>query len=139
MADKVDISKINIDFGEDDKLKDKYLLKLLSRAYKGEKICRHANIKMESIIPFTDDEPEISEEFRSHFMKKAEEEKYIPMFVYQRDGKFIMSDDYNSYSIYKELKLDVVPCVIIGDITDVKSVVSMGELFQLEAPTVQRI
>jgi len=69
MVDKIDISKINIDFGEDDKLRDEYLLKLLSRAYKGEKICRHANIKMESIKPLVDHELEVSEEFKNHFMK----------------------------------------------------------------------
>jgi hypothetical protein len=139
MGDKIDISKINADFGENDKLKDEHLLSLLSRAYKGEITCRRANIKMEAIKPSIDYVPTISEDLRAHFLTKAKEGKPFPLFVYQKNGKFMMSDDYNSYTLYKELEFDVIPCVVVGDINDVKDIVNLGEPFHLEAPTFEVI
>lgn len=139
MSDKIDISKIKVDFGEKDKLKDEYFLDLLKKAYKGQIMCYRASIKMEAIVPTTDYVPEISEEFRWHFMKKSSEGKHIPIFVYQKDNKFKMSDDYNSYYMYKESGMDIVPCVIVGEITDMKNVMSIGEPFKLEPPTIEVI
>ncbi len=136
---KISIDDIEADFGENDKLKDEYLLDLLNKAYKGEIMCRRANIKMEAIKPSTDYVPIISEDLRAHFLKKAKEGKPFPLFVYQKNGKFMMSDDYNSYALYKELEFDVVPCVVVGDITDVKDILNLGEPFQLEAPTFEVI
>jgi hypothetical protein len=136
---KIDVPKIKVDFGENDELRDKYLEELLNKAYEGKILCRMANIKMEAIKPFTEHKPEASEEFRNHFLKKAKEGNSIPMFVYRKSGKFMMSDDYNSYYMYKELGLEVVPCVVIGNIDDMKDVVNIGEPFQLETPTVQVI
>jgi len=139
MPDTIDASKIKTDFGENDEIKDEYLMELFGKAYKGEIMCRMANIKMEAIEPSTQYRPEASEEFRNHFLKKAKEGKSIPMFVYQKDGKFMMSDDYNSYYMYKELNSDIVPCIAIGDVKDMKAVINIGEPFQLEPPTVQVI
>jgi len=134
MADQIDISKIKADFGEGDKLKDEHLLELLGKAYKKEITCRRANIKMGAIIPSTDYVPTIEDDYRAYFLKKVESGKPFPLFVYQKDGKFMMSDDYNSYTMYKELEFDVVPCVVVGEINDVKNVVNLGEPFFLEAP-----
>lgn len=139
MANTIDASKINVDFGENDKLKDEYLMKLLGKAYKGEIMCRMANIKMEAIEPTTDYKPMVSEDFRKHFSDKMKEGNPIPMFVYQKDGKFMMSDDYNSYYAYKELESKVVSCVVVGDVTSIKDIINIGEPFQLEAPAVQVI
>lgn len=134
MSDTIDASKIKTDFGENDEIKDEYLMELFGKAYKGEIMCQMANIRMEVIEPSTKYRPEASEEFRNNFLKKAKEGKSIPMFVYQKDGKFMMSDDYNSYYMYKELNASIVPCVIIGDVADMKYVVNIGKPFQLEAP-----
>jgi hypothetical protein len=137
MSKKIDVSKIKVDFGENDKLKDEHFIALLKKAYQGEIMCRMASIKMEAIEPSTDYEPEASEDFRRYFLDKMKEENPIPMFVYQKDGKFKMSDDYNSYYLYKELEASVVPCVVVGNIEDMKDVLSIGEPFQLESPTLQ--
>jgi hypothetical protein len=139
MPDTIDISKIETDFGKNDELRDEYLGELLDKAYSGKIMCRMANIKMEAIKPFTEYKPEASDEFRKHFLKKAKTGEYIPMFVYQKSGKFIMSDDYNSYFMYKELEMEIAPCVVIGNIEDMKDVVSVGDPFQLETPAVQVI
>lgn len=133
--DEINIDDIKIDFGESDKLRDDYLIGLLKKAYKGEIMCRRANVKMSAIVPFIENDEPVAEDFRKHFVKKAEEEKHIAMFVYQKGDKFIMSDDYNSYALYKEFDFDIVPCIIIGEITDVTNVVSLNAPFKLEAPS----
>lgn len=139
MRDTIDASKIKIDFGENDMLKDEYLMELLDKAYKGKIMCRMATIKMEAIKPSTDYMPEISDEFRRHFLKKAKDGNPVPMFVYQKSGKFMMSDDYNSYYMYKETNSDMASCVVIGNIINSDDVVNIGEPFQLETPKVQII
>jgi len=139
MTDTIDISKIETDFGKNDELRDKYLGELLDKAYGGKIMCRKANIKMETIKPFTDYRPEISDEFRKYFLEKAKKGRFLPILVYQKSGKFIMSDDYNAYYMYKELEINTVPCVVIGNVEDMKAVVSIGEPFQLETPKIEVI
>lgn len=136
---KINIDDINVDFGEADKFKDDHLLGLLKKAYNNEITCRRATVKMSAIEPSVENDEPVSEDFRKHFIKKAEEEKHIPMFVYQKGDKFMMSDDYNSYALYKEFEFDLVPCIIIGEITDVTNIMSLGSPFNLEAPEVEVI
>lgn len=128
----MDISKIEAATDLADKTKDKYLLELLSKAYKGEILCQMALIKMEAIKPLTDYQPEIDKYFQNYFVKQANKEEHIPLFVYQKDGQFIMSDDYNAYALYEKFGFENVPCVVIGEITDMKNVVDIGKPFQLE-------
>lgn len=132
---QINIDDINVNFGEADKLKDEYLLGLLRKAYNKEIMCRRANVKMSAIVPFVENDEPVSEDFRKHFIKRAEEEKHIPMFLYQKGDKFIMSDDYNSYTLYKEFDFEIVPSVIVGEITNVENIVTLGSPFELEAPT----
>ena len=132
---EINIDDIKVDFGEGDRFRDDNLMDLIKRAYNKEIMCRRANVKMSAIVPFIEDDEPVSEDFRKHFLKRAEEEKHIPMFLYQKGDKFIMSDDYNSYALYKEFDFEIVPSVIVGNITNVENIVTLGSPFELEAPS----
>lgn len=132
MKDKIGASKIKPDFGENDKFKDEYFLGLLEKAYTGKLKSFMAIVKMNAIKPRTDYEPEVSGGFRRHFFEKLTKGEAMPLYVYQKEGKFIMSDDYSTYSLYKEMNAEEVPCVVIGEIIDTKDVVEVGEPFDLK-------
>ncbi len=126
--------EINSEFGPNDPPKDEELIRLISDAYQGELLCHHALIKAEGIIPFSDFQPKVADEFKEFFASKMAEKDPIPLFVYPKDGKFIMSDDYNCYSLYKELKFETLPCVVIGEATG-EYVVEKSDPFKLPLPT----
>lgn len=119
-----------VDFGKNDYRKDEYFQQLLAKSFNGELICRKAIVKMKAIEPLTNYKPEISQGFRQHFFGRLTEEDVIPLYVYQKNGKFIMSDDYNSYSLYKEMGVDIAPCIVVGEIADTKDVTEVGKPFR---------
>jgi hypothetical protein len=132
---KIDISKIKTDFGKDDNSKDEYFIKLLPKVYSGEILCRMALIKTEAINPFVDYQPySIDKSFQRYFIKQAKEKNHIPLLVYQKDKKFIMSDDYNSYALYRAYGFEKIPCIIIGETTKTKDISSLGKPFHLKRP-----
>lgn len=137
--DNINIDDIKNDFGEEDQFRDDHLMELLKKAYDGEIMCRMANVKISAIVPFAKNDEPVAEDFRKYFLKKEQEESYLPMLVYQKGDKFIMSDDYSSYAMYKELGYDIAPCSVIGDITDVTNIVNMGAPFRLKPPTAEII
>lgn len=113
----VDISNIHTSFGGDNEPKDPKLLELLAQAYKGEIDCRRAVVKTELIKPFSDFKPDITQEFREYFTKAFNEMKQPELYVYQAADKFIMSDDYRAYYMYKELNSPIAICTVIGPST----------------------
>lgn len=132
----MDISKIKVKFGGKNEPKDKKLLELLKRAYKGELLVRVALIKTEGIKPFSDFKPEISEEFRNNFDYKEKQGNPSLIYVYPSNEIFIMSDDYRSYYLYKEKNYPKIICVLLGD-AESEYIIEKSEPFKLPPPKVE--
>ena len=129
-------SDIKIEFGGKNPPKDNYMMELLGKAYKGELLCRMAAIKTEGIVPFSDYKPEIADWYRKEFEKNISEGSFCEIFVYPKDGMFVMSDDYSSYYLHIEKGDTEILCVVIGEAEGVY-VTLKGEPFRLPLPTVK--
>ena len=115
---------------------DEYLIELLKKAYKGEIQCYIAVLNIEGIKPFSDYKPEISEKDREHFGQDLSEEKFPQIFVYPKSNMFIMSDNYNTYYLYKDKGIKQVLCVILGE-AESPFILDKGKPFKLPPPTLE--
>jgi len=109
---------------------DKKLLDLLKKAYKGEILCHTCIIKLDAIAPYSDFKPKISKKFLDYFCDKLEEGE-LSLYVYQVKNNFIMSDNYNSYYLYKAMNHESVKCIAIGNPTG-DQVVAKSEPYVLQ-------
>jgi len=124
------------DFNDRTEPKVDHLIDLLSKAYRGKIFCRKAVIPMELIQPFSDYVPSIGDDYMKYFLKKYEAMDPPELLVYQKGNKFIMSDDYNAYHIYKEIEAIHAICTVIGE-TTITEGVEYGEPFKLQMPTIE--
>ncbi len=134
----LDISEINTSFGGGREPKDEHLIDLLMKAYQGEILCRKAIVPMELIQPFSDYLPAANEAYEKYFAERYKAMDPPQLFVYEKDGKFIMSDDYYAYHLYKAVKAPLALCTVIGD-TTITDNVEYGDPFQLPPPTAEVI
>ena len=132
----MDISQINSDFTEDTEPKDDKLMGLLKKAYMGEILCTMALAKFETIKPFSDYKPTISDAYRNDFVQQTKDGIPSPMYVYAEDGKLIMSDDYLTYYLYKELNMSDVICIVIGETPQIDGVIYHGDPYKLPLPSI---
>lgn len=130
MNKKFDISKIKIEFRGENEPKDERLMEILKKAYTGELLVRVALIKTEGIKPFSDFKPKTSKQFRNYFEDKERQNQPLPIYVYPLNDFFVMSDDYNSYYLYKEKNYSEIMCVLIGD-SESEFIIEKGEPFLL--------
>lgn len=137
----VNISDIkNADFTDDTEPRDDRLMELLKLAYTKKIYCRIAIIPFENIVPFSNFEPNINENYVNYFKDKYKTGRPPSVLVYQRDdGKFVMSDDYSAYLMYKQLNSDKVVCQVLDAETVPEGVVEASEPYYLETPTVEQI
>jgi hypothetical protein len=100
---------------------DGYLKNLIYMAEHGWYYCQKAFVDMAFIHPLTDYKPAvIDDEFREIFMARYNDKdlnKSFSLTIYERDGKLIMSNDWEAYWLYRELQATSVPCVLIGHFT----------------------
>src|SRR6266536_268115 len=102
----MDISKIkNTKFTDNTEPKDEKLIGLLKQAYRGEITCTMAIAKLSALRPYSDYEPTVSDDYRKYFTEKANDGSPPTLYVYAEDGKLIMSDDYNAFTLYEELNM----------------------------------
>lgn len=132
----MDISKIDTSFGGDHEPQDEYLTELLSKAYKGTIDCRKAVIKLDHIKPFSDFKPAITEAYSKRFLDSYKEMSPPDLLVYEKDGVFIMSDDYNAYFMYKEIEAVHAICTVIGE-TTITEGAEYGQPFKMQMPTLE--
>lgn len=130
----------NADFTDDTEPKDERLMELLKLAYTKKIYCRVAVIPFENVVPFSNFEPDISDDYVKYFKEKYDGGHPPSMLVYQReDGKFVMSDDYNAYFMYRRLNSDKVVCQVLDAETMPEGVVEASEPFYLDTPSVEQI
>ncbi len=134
----IPMSQINGDFSEDTEPKDDRLIELLGLAYAHKIDCQLAIIPMTMIKPFSDFKPGITEAMRAKFVEDYETLKPWQVYVYAKDGMYIMSDDYLSYYLYLELKLPEALCVILDAKPDDR-IQAIDEPFKLPLPTAEII
>jgi hypothetical protein len=131
----MDISNNKYDFTEDTEPQDNHLIELLDKAYRGNILCRYALIDIEKIKPYSDYKPEAREYFKYNLVKRLRNGDPIPLYVYAQNDHFIMSDDYNSYYIYKEISEEQILCIVIGDTPDIDGVQYLDSPFKLSEPS----
>lgn len=134
MKNKFNISDIDVKFGGDHEPKDEELIQLLKSAYIGKLLVRIALVKAEGIRPFSDFKPNISDDYRKYFEETEKQGTPPPLYVYPKDGYFIMSDDYNAYYLYIEKGYAKIMCTVLGE-PEGSFVIEKSDPFQLPAPT----
>lgn len=132
----INASDIQINFGGEYPPKDDCVIELFKKAYKGEILCHRAIIEKQGIVPHSDFKPKITEKYRNYFNKKIARGSSFEIFVYPKDGKFIMSDDYNAYNMYLERGAEVFSCIVLGEAKG-PYVIKQGEPFKLPPLTVE--
>lgn len=137
--DTLSIDDINSDFSKDTEPKDEHMLALLEQAYQGTLLCQRAIINVDLIKPFSDFQPQISEEYRHFFIESMKQMKPPFVYVYPSDGVFVMSDDYSAFSLFTEYKVNKIPCVVLGSVTQSEGVSPIGDPYQLQPPTIEQI
>ncbi len=133
----VDLSTIEGGLGgENEPPRDDRLLALLQKAYKGELDCHKAIVPMGLIVPFSDYQPTIDEGFSSRFNEAYRAQTPPDVLVYQKGDKFIMSDDYTTFYMYKNINAPIVLCTVLGEST-ITDGVEYGPPFKLQLPTLE--
>ena len=135
----MNIAKINADFTEDTEPRDDHFIELLKRAYKGDVLCTMAKAEMDAIEPSSGFEPVISAQYRAYFESKARDDVPPALHVYAKNGKLIMSNDYNAYTMYGELGFHRAVCIVLGDTTEIEGVEYHGDPFVLPPPSVEEL
>jgi len=137
----VKISNIqNADFSDDTEPKDNRLMELLKLAYTKKIYCRTVVVAIDKVVPFSDYEPTVSEDYVKYFKEKYQAGRPPGMLVYKRDdGKFVMSDDYNAYFMYKQVGADKVVCQVLDAENVPDGVIEASDPYYMELPSVEQI
>ncbi|MFO0920456.1 MAG: hypothetical protein U0451_02180 [Candidatus Saccharimonadales bacterium] len=137
----VKISDIqNADFSDDTEPKDDRLMELLKLAYTKKIYCRTVIVAIEKVVPFSAYEPKVSEDYIKYFKENYQAGRPPGMLVYQRDdGKFVMSDDYNAYFMYKQVGADKVICQVLDAENVPDDVIEASDPYYMELPSVEQI
>lgn len=135
----IPIDQLNADFTDDTEPRDDRLIELLKQAYTQKIACRRATIGLTDIHPYSNYRPVVSESFRRHFTELLESDQPMPLLVYEKGGRYIMSDDYSAYSLYLENKVEPVSCIILDPSNVSLKLPNISEPFYLQLPTAEII
>lgn len=135
--DMVDLSKVDTSFGGDNEPHDERLSELLGKAYMSEIDCRKALVPLSLVVPFSDFQPAPNEQYLAQFTKAYEAGSPPDLYVYEKDGTFIMSDDYSAYYAYKAVGASQAICTVIGD-SAITDGVKYGPPFKMQLPTLEQ-
>ena len=135
----IPIDQLNADFTEDTEPQDDHLIELLKQAYTQQIVCRQATISLADIRPYADYRPVVSEAFRQHFTQLLNSGQPMSLLVYEQGDHYVMSDDYSTYSLYKESRVASAPCTILGPSDVSLRLPDISEPFYLQLPTAEVI
>ncbi len=136
--DMINISNIDLIFGGENEPHDEHLSELLQQAYIGAIDCRQAIVPIELIVPFSSFVPPADASYANRFIEAYKAGTPPSLYVYEKDGVFIMSDDYTAYAMYKTIDAKLARCTVIGDAT-INNGVEYGPPFKLPLPTFETI
>lgn len=127
----------NAEFSDDTEPKDNQLMELLKLAYTQKIYCRNVIVAIDKVVPFSDYKPNVSDAYMRYFMEKYQAGQPPGMLVYQRnDGKFVMSDDYNAYYMYKQVGADMVICQVLDAENAPEGVIESSDPYYMGLPSV---
>lgn len=112
-----------------------HLKRLIYMAEHGWYYCQKATIELQIIHPWTNYKPVISDEFRETFNVRHEQKDPLTLTVYEREGKLIMSNDWETYWLYRELQVPIAYCVLVGHFSEVPGIAVLERPFIIEKPT----
>ena len=121
-------------------LKDDVFSYLLERAAAGEADVYFAAVPMGLVDPFdTEYRPQdhpIGAAAIDQIFKAWQAGEYQPCWVYPRNGRFILSDDYISFAAALRGDPESLPCWVIGlpehpDVKDVQGPIELGDVREL--------
>ena len=137
----INISDIqNAGFSDETEPKDDHLMDLLKLAYTKKIYCRTVIVAIDNVVPFSDYEPSISEDYIKYFKEKYQAGRPPEMLVYQReDGKFVMSDDYNAYFMYKQVGADKMVCQVLDAENVPENAIEASGPYYMNLPSVEQI
>lgn len=114
------IYSILYDLGLTKRKKDHKYIKLVFQAYRREINCYRGQIRFQDIKPFSIFHMTVSDYQINEFVRKVAAYVPPPILVYQNGDKFILSDDYTKFEIYKVLKYKYIPAYILGETSNIK-------------------
>lgn len=113
----IKLSDIKVKFGGKYPPKDEKFISTFKKVLQGKTPYHWGLIKREAIEPFSDFKPSLKESRRQVYLKRIDKKDFPSLHVYEKGGKYIMSDDYYKYYFYLELGWPEIPCYIIGNTT----------------------
>ncbi len=113
---------------------DEYLHNLTHMTYHGWHYCQEILVEIDFIYPYSDWEPEINKDTRVAFKQSVEDRKPLHITLYEKDGKLIMSDDYEIYYLYRELEIVCVRAIVVGHFTKKPGVEILERPFKVKKP-----
>ena len=96
-------------------------------------------IRAVHVSPFSNFRPKISVEFNQYFLESIKNGRPPFLYVYEKEGDFIMSDDYSAYYLYMESGVDILPCIIMGEHYSENVTEYLGDPFYLDPPVIERL
>ena len=111
---------------EDDRFTD-----LIAEAENLEIECQAAIVDMELIVPFSDYKPTITAEYRDEFLEAFDADSPPEIYLYEHEGQLIMSDDYDTFALYKAVEAEQVIAIIIGPFTPNPGIQPVGDPYTL--------
>jgi len=106
---------------------DRKFIELFKKVLQKQAPFYKALIKFEGIRPFSDYLPKLHSALIQRVLQGIVTGHYPYLHVYQKGEHFIMSDDYQTYYIYSQLKKDVIPCIVLGKMPMSKFVLETGK------------
>ena len=117
-VDFIPAGLITSDLKPADKDYDPTFMDLYGKLLRGEIKGSLVSIPMNAIVPFSEEtKPNISDDYKRFFAQELNNGK-AKIYLYFKDGKFVMSDDYAAYHMFKELGTDEAMCLVMGDLPD---------------------
>jgi hypothetical protein len=111
--------------GQDSNLKD-----IIYMAEYGWHYCQKVLVEMRVIYPLSDYRPDVSDEFRATFNARFKDDP-MPLILYERDGKLIMGNDWETYWMYRERQDIYATCVLIGHFTQIQNIVVLDKPYMI--------
>lgn len=114
---QINIDKIESEF--EDGEEDRYFIELFKKHLKGEVKVARAVLLFKDIVPFSSEcKPKLTPSIVDSFVEEIRNSDYPYLHVYYKDGKYIMSDNYFAYYLYKEFGFSEVLCNVYGEAPD---------------------
>lgn len=131
MKKELKSSDLTAKFGGKYQPRDDKFIEIYKKVITGEAPIVWALVAREAIKPFSHYKPITSKELKTGYLQEIVKGSLPSIHVYEENGVYVMSDDYNLYYLYLELDWEQIPAKIIGE----TSAKHTNSLTRLKPPT----